>query len=129
MSQPLHFHWCTFDTFPNAGTLFFTYIFPVIPFILTFDGLISAWRTRSFPHILHLADQAAMRVDLEGADGDHVEWKWEYGRGRHTWPFGEMFWVVGRSDRDSDEAVVPAVALAWRGVVSSTWGMFRSKKE
>ncbi len=80
--------------------LFFTYLIPIIPLILMTDGYVSAWRTRSFPHTMHLANLAQKRVNLERArDGEgEVRWKWESGRTRHTWPGGHMSWVVGRRE-------------------------------
>jgi len=47
-----------------------------------------------------------MSVSLEGDDKDsigEVEWKWESGRRRHTWPWGDMIWVVGRRDIMHDD--------------------------
>lgn len=83
-----------------TGTLIFTYLIPLIPFILVLDGLISVYRTRSPSHILHLANLANLSLALEGEDkvlGD-MDWKWEHGAERHTWPFGQLVWVVGRRD-------------------------------
>ncbi|KAL0242359.1 hypothetical protein I308_105988 [Cryptococcus tetragattii IND107] len=85
---------------PNIKTLIFTYLIPLIPFILVLDGLISVYRTRSPSHILHLANLATLSLALEGEDkviGD-MDWKWEHGTERHTWPFGRLVWVVGRRD-------------------------------
>ncbi|WVQ94729.1 hypothetical protein IAU59_001809 [Kwoniella sp. CBS 9459] len=81
-------------TRPSLATLFFTYIIPLIPLILVIDGWISVYRTRSTPHILHLANLASLSLALEGDDEPH--WKWECGSDMHTWPFGRMSWVVGR---------------------------------
>ncbi|KIR96365.1 hypothetical protein L804_06200 [Cryptococcus deuterogattii 2001/935-1] len=85
---------------PNIRTLIFTYLIPLIPFILVLDGLISVYRTRSPSHILHLANLATLSLALEGEDkviGD-MDWKWEHGAERHTWPFGRLVWVIGRRD-------------------------------
>lgn len=82
------------------GTLIFTYLIPLIPFVLVLDGLISVYRTRSPSHVLHLANLATLSLALEGEDkvtGD-MDWKWEHGAERHTWPFGRLVWVVGRRD-------------------------------
>jgi len=88
---------------PTLLMLVLTYIFPIIPAIVTFDGLISAWRTRSYSHVLHLAELAAMRVNLEGGDKECIDWKWEHGSATHTWPWGKVDWIVGRRDRAGDE--------------------------
>ena len=68
------------------------------PFILVLDGYVSSWRTRSFSHILHLADQAKSRIDTERALvglAPIEAWKWEMKRKCHTWPFGYMTSIVG----------------------------------
>ncbi|OCF34743.1 hypothetical protein I316_03787 [Kwoniella heveanensis BCC8398] len=88
-------------TRPSLAILFFTYIIPLIPLILVIDGWISVYRTRSTPHILHLANLASLSLALEGDDEPH--WKWEYGSSMHTWPFGRMSWVVGRKSAHADE--------------------------
>ncbi|WVQ83626.1 hypothetical protein IAT38_005767 [Cryptococcus sp. DSM 104549] len=86
---------------PNLKTLLFTYLIPLIPLLLVLDGLISIYRTRTTPHILHLANLASLSLALEGEDKDDggIDWVWEHGRKRHTWPFGRMTWIVGRRDR------------------------------
>ncbi|WVR03893.1 hypothetical protein IAU60_000892 [Kwoniella sp. DSM 27419] len=84
-------------TRPSRGTLFFTYVIPLIPLILVIDGWTSVYRTRPVSHVLHLANLASLSLQLEGEDkGLERDWKWEYGRERHTWPFGYMTWIVGR---------------------------------
>lgn len=87
----------------SAATLFFTYIIPIVPLILVLDGYVSAYRTRSLPHLMHLANLAAVKVSLErgkSAEGEEdVEWLWESGTKKHTWPGGVMTWVIGRRDR------------------------------
>ncbi|CAD6449140.1 0d52555a-b56d-42bc-a31a-1772494bb005 [Sclerotinia trifoliorum] len=70
----------------SPGHLFFTYIIPIIPFVLVFDGIISSLRTRSAEEV-----EALMR----GSGVDTQEWKVSSGRERHTWPTGYMTWVMG----------------------------------
>ncbi|EIW66592.1 hypothetical protein TREMEDRAFT_34976 [Tremella mesenterica DSM 1558] len=81
------------------ATIFFTYIIPIIPFILTFDGLISCYRTYTPEHITHLACLASVDIAHEMAVEDTDapdEWVWSSGKFRHTWPFGYGTWVIGR---------------------------------
>jgi hypothetical protein len=85
-------------------TLFWTYIIPIVPFILSFDGVISAYRTYTFPHLTHLANAASVAVSLESAGKEEVDWRWEEGERVHTWPIGKIRWIVGRRDRRGDEA-------------------------
>ncbi|ODN80677.1 hypothetical protein L202_02851 [Cryptococcus amylolentus CBS 6039] len=89
---------------PSAKTLFFTYLIPLIPLILVFDGLVSVYRTRTPKQILYLAKLANLSLALEGEakDNGDTDWRWEYGYKRHTWPFGRLSWVVGRRDRRDD---------------------------
>ncbi|KAI4773124.1 hypothetical protein E4T52_11896 [Aureobasidium sp. EXF-3400] len=82
--------------------LFFTYIFPVLPFVQAWDGVVSCLRTRSFEETLGLAEQALgdkARVVSErdtGVLGEKVvvaecgEWRFVWVRRLHTWPFGYM---------------------------------------
>lgn len=70
--------------------LFFTYVVPVVPFVVVFDGLVSCLRTRTRGEVLRLMDE------VEGVDeGWRVGWRFESGRGVHTWPGGEVSWFVG----------------------------------
>jgi hypothetical protein len=124
-------------TRPSLRALLLTYIVPLIPIVLVFDGLVSAWRTRSTEHLMHLANRAALGVNVELVDSPRgsfsfdreldgavkdkiedrvhgtgtgrntrekeVEWKWEFGRTRHTWPTGHLVWAVGRRDRSLEQ--------------------------
>jgi len=87
--------------------LFFTYIIPIIPFIVTLDGLVSIWRTRSPQHVRHLANLASLSLNLEGKDNDGAEWIWSHQRSIHTRPFGRMLIVTGKKgpvdEADGDE--------------------------
>lgn len=76
-------------------TLLLTYLFPVIPFILVFDGLVSCWRTRSPNHIKHLSNLANIAITLEGREPEDA-WTWQSGRTRHSWPGGDMVYMIGR---------------------------------
>jgi len=85
--------------------LFFTYIVPVLPVVVTFDGLVSCLRVRSFKEVMALiggsgAEEETVKyvVDGEGRElevAERGEWCFESGREFHTWPCGYMNWVVG----------------------------------
>ena len=81
----------------DLGLLFFSYIIPVIPFALWFDGVISSLRTRTFDEVLQLID--GQRIDVNG-DGDgsvsYDDWTFKAGWKMHTWPVGYMNYIVGR---------------------------------
>jgi hypothetical protein len=70
----------------SPGHLFFTYIIPVLPFVLVVDGIVSSLRTRSAEEI-----QALMKQCGAANDG----WTVKSGREMHTFPTGYMTWVIG----------------------------------
>lgn len=69
----------------SPATLFFTWVIPIIPFVLVFDGIISALRTRTREEV-----EALLRSC--GADSDG----WEIHNGVETIarPVGRMNWIV-----------------------------------
>ena len=69
----------------SPGQLFFTYIIPIIPFVLVFDGYISSLRTRTAGEILKMAERGSIARDWGFRSGNEV----------HTWPCGEMTWFMG----------------------------------
>lgn len=79
---------------PTWTTLLFTYLIPIIPFVLVVDGYVSSWRTRSFDHVKHLVAQAEQQLRMDGKTPP--TWTWEHGSRTHTWPGGKMYWITGR---------------------------------
>ncbi|KAI9723240.1 MAG: hypothetical protein M1812_001122 [Candelaria pacifica] len=77
--------------------LFYTYIIPIVPFIVVFDGFISALRTRTFGEVLSLVDRSWAVTRNEGANVAFAKegWKFEAGEQVHSWPVGYMNWIVG----------------------------------
>lgn len=81
----------------DLGLLFFTFIIPVIPFALVFDGIVSSLRTRTFEEVLRLIDnQMISQNGNEQHNVAHQEWAFESGWKMHTWPIGYMNWIVGK---------------------------------
>ena len=69
--------------------LFWVYVIPVIPFVLVFDGFISALRTRTPEEVEHLLQTC-------GADpGSVAEWEIRSGKVLFLQPFGYLHWIVG----------------------------------
>lgn len=68
--------------------LFWTYVIPVIPAVVVFDGLVSAVRTRSSAEILDLMRKDGMEKETKG-------WRFESGTRLHTWPTGVMHYFIG----------------------------------
>ena len=69
----------------SPGHLFFTYIIPIIPFVVVFDGYVSSLRTRTGDEILAM---------LERKD-PVAEWDFWMGNEFHTFPIGEMSYFIG----------------------------------
>ena len=93
--------------------VFFTYICPILPAALTWDGLVSCLRTREFEEVMGLvqdiADPLVITTEVRD-DGLAIKrcgtagWVFEGGRRRHTFPFGYVNWVIGvkASSKDGD---------------------------
>ncbi len=70
----------------SPATLLFTYLVPVLPFVLVFDGWISSLRTRTPDEV-----EALLRsCGAPGAD----RWELRSGHVRHLWPCGYVNWIV-----------------------------------
>ncbi|CCU74389.1 unnamed protein product [Blumeria hordei] len=69
----------------SPSHLLFTYIIPIIPFVVVFDGYISALRTRTPEEVETLLRGCGVSLD---------EWKLLSGTEQHTWPIGNMSWVI-----------------------------------
>ncbi|OBT86893.1 hypothetical protein VE02_03853 [Pseudogymnoascus sp. 03VT05] len=70
----------------SPGHLFFTYIIPIIPFVVVFDGYVSSLRTRTAGELQSL---------LKTSGGDMDGWSIRSGRDMHTEPLGYVTWVIG----------------------------------
>ena len=92
--------------------LLYTYVFPVLPFITMFDGIISSLRTHTFGELVGLFIAAgATKFDTETmlnsqrqalhTKGEQLpplrihNWTLKATRVMHTFPFGYMTWFVG----------------------------------
>ena len=74
--------------------LIFTYLIPIIPFVVVFDGFISSVRTRTGEEIKAMIDS------LEA--GASRDWEIRWGSEWHTWAIGEMTWVIGMKNAVRD---------------------------
>lgn len=70
----------------SLSALIFTYLLPVIPFVLVFDGWMSGLRTRTPDEV----EAMLRRHGGEAAEG----WRVRSGRERFLWPFGYVDWLV-----------------------------------
>ena len=67
--------------------LFWTYVIPVIPFVLVFDGVVSSLRTRSEMEIFRL---------MKGMDNvSSSGWRFQSGERQHTFGIGKMGYFIG----------------------------------
>ena len=81
--------------------LFFTYVVPVVPAVLVFDGLISCLRTRQEGEVKEMVRRivAAKERAEPGTGGEFLDgWRFEAGGETHTWPGGSMQYFVGIRD-------------------------------
>lgn len=70
----------------SPGHLFFTYIIPIIPFVLVFDGYVSSLRTRTAEEVQALMKECGASCD---------NWNVRDGHEQHTWPTGYVTWIIG----------------------------------
>jgi len=74
---------------------------PVLPFVHTWDGLVSCLRTRTFGEMSELVDRVLVErrqgvgVGKVHGGSEEDEWTFSRVRERHTWPFGYMNAFVG----------------------------------
>lgn len=69
-------------------TLVFTYLIPILPFVLVFDGWMSMLRTRTPDEV-----EALLRT-CGASTADTDAWELRSGEVRHLWPCGYMKWIV-----------------------------------
>ena len=70
----------------DPGHLFFTYVIPIVPFVVVVDGYTSCLRTRERSEIEKL---------VEGLGSERDGWEFRSGRSVHTWPIGDLLWFIG----------------------------------
>lgn len=71
----------------SPATFIFTWIIPILPFVLVFDGYVSSLRTREPEEVEAL---------LRSCGADTSEWEMKSGRDIHLWPVGYVNWIVCR---------------------------------
>ncbi|KAI9820034.1 MAG: hypothetical protein M1827_006605 [Pycnora praestabilis] len=80
----------------SPGHMFFTYVIPIIPFVLTFDGLVSSLRTRDPEEVLALVGGESVFREKG--------WTIRWGNEGHMKPealgLGRMTWIIGIKNED-----------------------------
>lgn len=69
----------------SPAILLFSWLVPVLPFVLVFDGLVSCLRTRTAGEIECL---------LRSCGADTSSWEIQSGRRKFVWPGGYLNWVI-----------------------------------
>lgn len=70
--------------------LVFTYLVPILPFVLVFDGWMSCLRTRTPDEI-----EALLRTcGAKGGDAEIAKWEVKSGSEMFMWPVGSVNWVI-----------------------------------
>ncbi|EHK44085.1 hypothetical protein TRIATDRAFT_150578 [Trichoderma atroviride IMI 206040] len=71
----------------SPTSLAFSWLLPVLPFVLVFDGIVSCLRTRTPSEVESL---------LRGCGADTSSWEIQSGRCKFIWPCGYLNWVICR---------------------------------
>jgi len=72
----------------SPATLFFTYLIPILPVVLVWDGFMSALRTRT-PE-----ETEALLRDCGAATDISASWEVRSGKEMFMWPVGEVNWIM-----------------------------------
>jgi hypothetical protein len=106
---PLQFLTTLFWFWRDPVQLIFTYIMPIVPCVVTFDGWVSCLRTRSFEEVMKLMGKETGLTEISTVvDGQgrvvqrckRKDWTFEARNQVHTWPLGYMNWIVGYKKSD-----------------------------
>jgi len=84
----------------DVSHLALTYCVPVLPFVHTWDGVVSCLRTRTTEELERLVGQVIREektrlLDGQGRGHGIDDWTISSVRQRHTWPFGYMNAFIG----------------------------------
>ncbi|KAK0617034.1 hypothetical protein B0T14DRAFT_255949 [Immersiella caudata] len=74
----------------SPATLFFTYVIPILPFVLVFDGWISALRTRTPEEV----EALLRKCGVEGGQEEVIKWEVRSGRASFMGPVGHLNWII-----------------------------------
>lgn len=70
--------------------LFFTYVVPILPVVLLFDGWMSCLRTRTPDEV-----EALLRTcGAAGGDDEIDRWEVRSGSELFMWPVGKLHWII-----------------------------------
>lgn len=70
--------------------LLFTYVLPILPAVLVFDGWMSCLRTRTSDEV-----EALLRTcGAEGGEAEIAKWEVKSGSEMFMWPVGRVNWII-----------------------------------
>ncbi|KAL2019394.1 hypothetical protein VTK56DRAFT_9685 [Thermocarpiscus australiensis] len=70
--------------------LFFTYVVPILPAVLVFDGWMSCLRTRTPDEV----ESLLRTCGAEGGEEEIAKWEIRSGREVFMWPVGRVNWII-----------------------------------
>ena len=123
--------------------LFWTYVLPIVPFVVVFDGFISTFRVRTPSEVFILLRKAAARVAarqrrgsttgesaspdaiLDDEVGGHLllrDWDFMSGSEMHSPPLGKMSWILCVKDNTTEGTgrAAPGVSRRQKNRVTQT---------
>ena len=71
--------------------LLFTYVLPILPVVLVFDGWMSCLRTRTVDEVRELLRTCG----AEGGQEEIAKWEVKSGSETFMWPVGRVNWIIG----------------------------------
>lgn len=74
----------------SPGTLFWSWVIPVLPFVLVWDGWMSSVRTRTVEEITEMMANCGVEPELL------KKWETRSGRITHLPPFADVNWIVAK---------------------------------
>ena len=98
MALPAQLLFSPFAFWGDWVHLFFTYVIPVIPFVIVFDGFMSSLRIRTGEEAEAMVQSVIQEVGHEKVGHWTVKWGSEW----HTYPTGRMEWIVAMKDEHSE---------------------------
>ncbi|KAF3761574.1 hypothetical protein M406DRAFT_295243 [Cryphonectria parasitica EP155] len=81
----------------SPGTLFWSWVVPVLPFVLVWDGWMSSVRTRTLEEVEEL-----MRSCGADGDGELGAWRVRSGRITHLPPWADLNWIIATKEGEGE---------------------------
>lgn len=79
----------------SPGTLFWSWVIPVLPFVLVWDGWMSSVRTRTVEEITEMMANCGVEPEVL------KKWETRSGRITHLPPFADVNWIVAKKSEET----------------------------